>query len=184
MTIDFQELMVEIQNGNPMAFEVLFENAKSMVAAFLFQMGAHSNDVDDLTQEAMFRVWQRCQKYDPKQGRVMPWIICIARNQWVDLCRRRGRQSRGGGESFADYPLDELEDESETQNPAVYYALRTEIDALPDELRTVCDASLSGESLSQIGRRLGYSGTTASRKLKEAREIIEASVVLRSLTEV
>ena len=184
MTIDFEELMIEIQNGNSMAFEVLFESANPKVAAFLFQIGVHADDVDDLTQETMYRVWERCQQYKPKQGRIMPWIFSIARNQWIDLCRRRGRQTRGGGRAFVDVPLDDVEDEPETRNPMVYTALRKEIDALPDDMREICDATLSGETLGEVGQRLGYSRNKVGRRFKEAREIMEGSVVLRRMAEV
>lgn len=183
MTQTFEELMVEIQNGTPMAFEELYNEAKPKVISTLLLIGACPEDIDDLVQETMFRVWERCQQFSPEQGKVMPWINRIARNQWVDLCRRRGRQRHGGGESFADFPLDELEDKGDTRNPAVYRALKAEIKRLPREMKVVCNGTLKGESLRQIAKRRGYHGAKASRIMIKARERLATSRTLRELAD-
>jgi RNA polymerase sigma-70 factor (ECF subfamily) len=51
-------------------------------------------DVDDVMQEVMIETWTRCQAYDEGKGRVLGWLVTMARRRAIDRVRRRQAYDR------------------------------------------------------------------------------------------
>ncbi|MEZ5499137.1 MAG: sigma-70 family RNA polymerase sigma factor [Steroidobacteraceae bacterium] len=77
------------------AFASLFGHFAPRVKAYLLRCGASGDQAEDLAQEAMATVWRRAASFDPQRAAVITWIYTIARNLWVDQCRRDAASRRG-----------------------------------------------------------------------------------------
>jgi RNA polymerase sigma factor (sigma-70 family) len=44
---------------------------------------------EDVAQETFARAWRQAQAYDSRRGRVVTWLLAIARNLAIDALRRR-----------------------------------------------------------------------------------------------
>jgi RNA polymerase sigma-70 factor (ECF subfamily) len=51
-----------------------------------------SGTAEDVAQEAFVRAWRRAATYDARRGRVLTWLLAIARNVAIDVVRPRRAQ--------------------------------------------------------------------------------------------
>lgn len=70
------------------AFGVLYERHMPRVYAYLRAKGASEHDAGDLTSTTFERALVRLATYRPGRSGVLPWLLGIARNAWVDEWRR------------------------------------------------------------------------------------------------
>jgi RNA polymerase sigma factor (sigma-70 family) len=47
---------------------------------------------EDVAQETFVRAWKQAASYDARRGRVLTWLLAIARNLSIDVTRRRAPQ--------------------------------------------------------------------------------------------
>ncbi|MEM7650741.1 MAG: sigma-70 family RNA polymerase sigma factor [Pseudomonadota bacterium] len=89
---DFSELLHALgQEKNKEAFIALFDHFAPRVKSFLMKGGASPEAADELAQETMLTVWNKADKYDPKQAAASTWIFTIARNKRIDALRKTKR---------------------------------------------------------------------------------------------
>lgn len=182
-SMTFGDVMEEVKSGNALAFEELHNQVRPLLIGFLWQKKIPGNDLEDIVQETLFRLWKNRADFDRTKGGFMPWVIRIAMNQWKDLCRRRGRQSRGGGATFVDFDIDRIQDDDDQRDvPAIYAALMKEIKRLPKECRKVCRSAIAGMSMRETAKEFGVSATTTCRHLNAACELLQTSVTLQEFS--
>jgi RNA polymerase sigma factor (sigma-70 family) len=109
---------------------------------------------EDVAQETFVRVWRNAESFDPRRGRVVPWLLTIARNLAVDAGRMRradpidpdvlaGSIQLAGSAPAAD-EIDPAPDERER--------LRAAIAALPaDQRQALVQAAYLGRTAREIG---------------------------------
>jgi RNA polymerase sigma-70 factor (ECF subfamily) len=139
---------------------------------------------EDVAQETFVRAWRRAATYDARRGRVLTWLLAIARNVAIDVIRPRRAE-----------PLDpdvlaaklQLEGSSDAQEDQALVADRDELrDALasvsPEQRRAVLLAAFFGRTAQEIGEVEGVPlGTAKTRirtgmmRLREALEVGDES---------
>ncbi|MFR9603599.1 MAG: RNA polymerase sigma factor [Rikenellaceae bacterium] len=78
-----------IDEGDDVAFEFLFTRYRESIRRLLIsKLGGGSLDVDDLLQETFIKVYIHIHRYDPRYT-FGQWIYTIARNTFIDFCRKR-----------------------------------------------------------------------------------------------
>jgi RNA polymerase sigma-70 factor (ECF subfamily) len=120
---------------------------------------------EDAAQEAFLRAWRFAGTYDARRGRVLTWLLAIARNVSLDLVRPArpepldpeslmARLQVGGGEESGS-PLAERE------------RLRRALGALTEEQsRAVVLAAVFGRTAQEIGRLEGVPLGTAKTRIR------------------
>jgi len=86
--------LVRFRNGDPQAFEDLTASMGPRLLGFFQRCGAGPGLAEDLTQHVFLRVLQGIGRYRAT-GRWESWLLRIARNLWIDHCRRRRPISSG-----------------------------------------------------------------------------------------
>src|SRR5437667_8999677 len=51
-------------------------------------------EADDVLQEIFIQVWEEADRYSPKAGKPLVWMVTIARRRAIDRLRRRQAYSR------------------------------------------------------------------------------------------
>lgn len=86
------ELIVAVaKHRDRAAFRQLFDHFAPRLKAFVMRQGLDSQMAEEVTQEAMVRVWQKAQQFDPSKARASTWIFTIARNLRIDFLRKAHR---------------------------------------------------------------------------------------------
>jgi RNA polymerase sigma-70 factor (ECF subfamily) len=127
-----EALLVLYANGDPGAARALTLRLTPRVLGFAARMLADRTEAEDVTQEAMLRLWHMAPDWRQGEARVATWLYRVASN----LCLDRLRKSRPRG-------LDEVA-EPEDSTPGVVarlieadrmLALDKALAALPDRQR-------------------------------------------------
>ena len=114
-----EELIAEINNGNPAAVLVLWENVKRFAASqakkYIARNGIQSKtcEAEDLIQEAFLALPEAIEKYKPGESSFLFFFSYILKNTFRNYCGLN--TSQGRKELYSDLSLSELlnpEDES------------------------------------------------------------------------
>ena len=95
------ELLLMYANGDPEAFDTLFDRHRTPVYNFACTMLNDFARAEDVMQETFLSVARAAKKYEPR-GRFRTWIMRIARNQ----CLNRIESERRRRAAMADSSLD------------------------------------------------------------------------------
>jgi RNA polymerase sigma-70 factor (ECF subfamily) len=136
-------------------------------------VGAHTV-AEDIAQETFVRAWRHAPSYDPHRGRVVTWLLGIARHASVDELRRRH-----------DVPVDPsmlLDDGApgDQHDPADAVWMRTVLADLPTAQATAVVLSVCyGLTAAEIAERehipLGTAKTRIRAGLRQLRRRVVAS---------
>jgi len=173
--------LLALQRGDPGPFEAFVRLHARTMMAFFRQRGAPVARCEDLAQEVFLKLHQGAARYQPEE-RFSSYCFRIARNVWIDECRRIGvrpEQARGGDEAeteLAREPLAPPVDPTaglvaEEESEAVVRLLAT----LPEPHRAVFELAVLGElGYGEIATRLGIPlGTVKSRMFYAVRRLRE-----------
>jgi RNA polymerase sigma-70 factor (ECF subfamily) len=86
--LDDAQLMVAVQQGNPMAFRVLVERYKKRAYYTALKLVGDPDDAYDLSQEAFIRVYNARRRYDGTHS-FYAWFYTIIRNLARNYLRKR-----------------------------------------------------------------------------------------------
>jgi len=82
-----EALMERYQNGDVLAFEVLFTRHGNKLLNFIYRKVGNRTLAEELLQEVFLRVVRSAHDYK-KKAKFTTWVYAIARNQCIDALRR------------------------------------------------------------------------------------------------
>ena len=135
---------------------------------------------EDAAQETFIRAWRRAATYDARRGRVLTWLLAIARNVAIDLIRPRRAEPLDPEMLAAKLQLEEVRSSQEEHSPlAEREQLRRALATLTGEQRrAVLMAAYLGRTAHEISALeavpLGTAKTrirTGMLRLREALEV-------------
>jgi len=114
-----EELARQAQAGCSRALDTLMNRYGKVLERYLLRRCGHAQDAEDLAQEAMLRVWQNLEKYDPSRP-FEPWLFAVARNLAANQYHgsRRGENVTGIAEPVSEQanPAERLIARERTEN--------------------------------------------------------------------
>lgn len=152
------------QNGDRIAFELLFVFFAPRIKGYLMKIGTSGELAEDLAQETLLKVWRKAKLFDPKKASASTWIFTIARNLRIDAARRAARSHLNAEDlslSLDPAPLAHETIERTERDEKIQAAIAT----LPkNQLQVVKLHFIEDAAHSEISRRLGLPlGTVKSR---------------------
>lgn len=90
-----QNLVAQVQNDGCLnSFTKLLEGLSLHRSVFLYVRKYLSNpsDVEEITQEVLFKAFEKIQGFDAERGRYKSWVLGIASHKVCDLLRTKKRQ--------------------------------------------------------------------------------------------
>ena len=148
-----EEAMQLVQDGNPRAFELIYDRHGGAAFSLAYRMVGNSVTAEDITQEAFLSIWRSRLRYDQTRGSVRTWVLGIVHNRAIDALRRsvvhdRRRETMEGIEERHE-ARERTDVEAARREEA--RSIRTALDTLPDEQRRTIElAYFGGFSHSQI----------------------------------
>ncbi len=90
VTAEDRLLVERARDGDQRAFAELVRRHQDRVFRFVLRMTDSRDEAMDLTQDTFMKAWQALPRWQP-QAQFRTWLFQIARNESLDLLRRRGR---------------------------------------------------------------------------------------------
>lgn len=125
-------LLVLFANGDRGAAQALTLRLTPRALGFAARMLGDRAEAEDVTQEAMLRLWKIAPEWRQGEAQVATWLYRVVRN----LCTDRLRKKRGVGLDEIAEPLDDAPSAAEVMlNEGRAVALKEALSALPERQR-------------------------------------------------
>jgi RNA polymerase sigma-70 factor (ECF subfamily) len=191
-SLDDDQLMIRIQEGNRDAFDELVARHQSSVIGFLFRNTRDIQLSEDLTQETFLRVYDNAWDYLPR-GKFRGYMFRVARNLLIDVVRRQTndvlvKAVKGSADGDSDAMARLV---GEEQTPEVYARrreLRETVDELLEEIPedqrlTFTLHHFADLPLAEVADIMETNVATTKSRLRLAREKLQDKLLVRGFTD-
>src|SRR5246127_5339756 len=89
-----EALMKEISRRRHDALRELYGRHSKRLRAAIDCVVHEEAEADDVLQEIFVQIWEEADRYSPKAGKPLGWMVTIARRRAIDRLRRRQAYSR------------------------------------------------------------------------------------------
>ncbi|HEY3898716.1 MAG TPA: sigma-70 family RNA polymerase sigma factor [Chthoniobacter sp.] len=89
-----EQLMARVQARDEAALGSMYHRHTPILRTVISRVVHNESDVDDLLQEVFLEMWNRAQSYDETKGKVLGWLVTLARRRAIDRVRRRQAYAR------------------------------------------------------------------------------------------
>lgn len=131
----------------------LLEAQREPVRRYLRSLGASPEDVEDVAQEALLRVWRT---YQPSRGPLRAYARRLAKQRLICSLRKRHPEAM----EPPDLPVDGGSD----------LPVRSAVQGLPEGLREVVDLTAEGYLPPEVAVILGITPAAVKGRLRTARQ--------------
>jgi RNA polymerase sigma-70 factor (ECF subfamily) len=152
-----EEVMQLVQQGDPRAFELLYDRHGGAAFSLAYRMTGNRTSAEDVAQEAFLSIWRSRLRYQPERGSVRTWVLGIVHNRAIDGLRRSmvHDRRRSGAEGIEERHEAPERTEVEVARREEARHVQGALDTLPeDQRRTIELAYFGGFSQSQIADML------------------------------
>lgn len=87
INLEDKELMLKYQDGDHMAFDVLYSRHKDKVYSYLAKRLHSHNEIHDLFQRVFVKLHKSRHLYQEKYE-VLPWIYTITKSEFLDFVKK------------------------------------------------------------------------------------------------
>jgi RNA polymerase sigma-70 factor (ECF subfamily) len=143
-----EEVMLLLREGNPDAFEVVYDRHGGAAFSLAYRMVGDRNVAEDITQEAFLSMWRSHVRYDRERGSVRTWVLGIVHHRAIDQLRRSSQHDRRRTSAEG---IEERHEAPERERTEVEVARRDEAREVHEVMQT-----LPGDQLEVV--RLAYFG--------------------------
>jgi RNA polymerase sigma-70 factor, ECF subfamily len=145
-TLADEDLMALVQDGEPRAFEVIFDRHSSAAFSLAYRMCGRRAMAEDVVQEAFVSLWRSGARYDRRRGSVRNWVLGVVHNRAIDAFRRGlVRESRNvSDEGIADRLPAADQTDVEVARREQAHDVRSALGELPPEQRQVIELAYFG----------------------------------------
>ncbi len=170
-TLADEDLMALVRDGEPRAFEVIFDRHSGPAFSLAYRMCGRRAMAEDVVQEAFVSLWRSGARYDPRRGSVRNWVLGVVHNRAIDAFRRGVvREGRDvSDEGLAERLPAEEETATEVARRDEARHVRAKLQELPAEQRQVVElAYFGGFSHTQIAEMLHLPAGTVKGRMRLA----------------
>jgi RNA polymerase sigma-70 factor, ECF subfamily len=128
---DQADLLARVAHGDRQAAEALTDLIAPRLLRFAARMLGDLTEAEDVTQEAMLRLWRMAPDWQDGGAQPSTWVFRVASNLCTDRLRRRRPQSEAG----IDLPDPGQSQDARLMQQARARALETALQALPERQR-------------------------------------------------
>jgi len=82
-------LVARLRDRDPGALHELYDRFGRTTFGFLLKTLRDRGAAEDVQQQVFLEVWRRSDSFDSERGRLLTWVMTIARSRAIDHMRRR-----------------------------------------------------------------------------------------------
>ncbi|MDP7032968.1 MAG: sigma-70 family RNA polymerase sigma factor [Planctomycetota bacterium] len=150
MELSDSKLMLACAQGDSEAFQLLVERHQHKIINFFYRLSWNRDLAEDCCQEVFCRIYRNRQQYQAT-AKFTTYLYRVARNLWIDHCRKMGRRPRevslqtpigstdkSENTQLADtLPAPETTPQTAFSRSEIQNSVREAIDSLPEPQRLV-----------------------------------------------
>ncbi|EMO62088.1 sigma-70 region 2 [Leptospira borgpetersenii serovar Pomona str. 200901868] len=147
-------------------FDGLYSRNYEKIYRFLLSKGASKEEAEETCQETFIKVLNNWDKFDPSKGNETSWMFTIAKNQFLDLIRKKGtsekREVENSHKVLEFISKKEIEYEEDKHQLDL---LNASLENLPHlEKNIIILRFLRNYTIKETAEKLGISARTVNRK--------------------
>lgn len=86
-----RELLAALVKRDQNAMETLYNMTIGRAYGVVLRMTGRHDAAEDVMAEVYWQVWQQAERYDPRRGSALGWLLTICRSRVLDYLRRRDK---------------------------------------------------------------------------------------------
>ncbi len=172
-----EELVMQLQNGNQMAFSYLYDNYAGALNGVIYKLVDDKQLAEDILQEAFVKIWNNFFQYDSTKGRLFTWMLNLTRNLAIDTLRSKGykKQNKISGNENS---VSNLPDKTNAIEKFDSMGIRNKLDNLKTDQKNIIElAYFNGLTQDEISKELLIPLGTVKTKMRTA--ILELRKILQ-----
>ncbi|TIW23873.1 MAG: sigma-70 family RNA polymerase sigma factor [Mesorhizobium sp.] len=153
----------------PKAFDDDLVKSGPKLMAFAVSLAGDRDRAMDLVQSTMVRALEKFEQFQSGTN-LNAWLFTIMRNNWISVCRKRGREVEDVDDAFAKaVPI------GEGQSAAVdLKVIRRRMRLLGSDMRKAAELAMLGYEYSEMAEKLGVPEGTVKSRVSRARDFLES----------
>src|ERR1700739_2508295 len=84
-----EALMEAITERQPAALTELYSRHGGRLKSVIGNVVHEEGDADDVLQDILLQIWHEADHYSPKAGKLLGWVVTLARRRAIDRLRRK-----------------------------------------------------------------------------------------------
>jgi RNA polymerase sigma-70 factor, ECF subfamily len=152
-----EELMQLVQNGDPRAFETIYDRHGGAAFSLAYRMVGARAAAEDIVQEAFLAIWRSRVRYAQERGSVRTWVLGIVHHRAIDGLRRNlvHERRRASAEGIEERHEARERTDVEAARREEARSVRAALESLPEEQVQVIElAYFGGFTHAQIAEML------------------------------
>ncbi|MBD1396358.1 sigma-70 family RNA polymerase sigma factor [Pontibacter sp. JH31] len=93
--------MARLRDRDNSAMSTLYDMYSATLYGIVLQIVKIEETAEDVLQDALVKIWNSFDKYDPDKGRLFTWMLNICRNQAIDAIRSKQHRVSNKTEDFS-----------------------------------------------------------------------------------
>lgn len=160
--------------GEEAGLAALYDATAARVYALALRITAEAAAAEEVTSDVYLQAWQQARRYDPSRGKVLTWLLTLARSRALDYLRRHRHHARrpepaAAAESTTeDDPLDLLL--AVERSHYLYEALQS---LTPTQRQLLALAFFRGLTHAEIAAHTGMALGTVKTLLRRAMQLLQ-----------
>lgn len=147
-------------------FDGLYSRNYEKIYRFLLSKGASKEEAEETCQETFIKVLNNWDKFDPSKGNETSWMFTIAKNQFLDLIRKKDTSEKREVENS--HKVSEFISKKEIEYEEDKHQLdllNASLENLPHlEKNIIILRFLRNYTIKETAEKLGISARTVNRK--------------------
>ncbi|MBK6460536.1 MAG: sigma-70 family RNA polymerase sigma factor [Myxococcales bacterium] len=160
-TRDLDEAMARLASGDRSAFDPVYRRLRPILLRFSTRMLGPGPDADDVTQQALEKIFARASDYDPARP-ALPWAFAVTSWECATVRRRRRRRGLVERSEDAEAPSTDPSAESTLIDRDLHAALALAVEGLEPADRATVE-----QAFAEVRAELDGVSAVAFRKRKE-----------------
>ncbi|TLD72230.1 sigma-70 family RNA polymerase sigma factor [Phragmitibacter flavus] len=83
-----------VEDQSEAALTSLYRRYRHVLRSVIIRVMRDEADADDVLQDVFLQVWNRAESYTPEKGRLLGWLIVVARRRALDRLRQKCAYNR------------------------------------------------------------------------------------------
>lgn len=172
-SLEERRLVEGLRDREPEALQEAYDRFGRITFGFLVKTLGDRGAAEDVQQQVFLEIWRRADRFDPERGKLLTWVMTIARSRAIDHLRRRVPEPIDPESAAA--AADAPSGGGEIEALADQWRMRALLDRLPaTESKLLRLRFYAGFSQSEIATRQGIPlGTVKTRMVSALRRLSE-----------
>jgi RNA polymerase sigma-70 factor (ECF subfamily) len=169
-------LIQGLKGKDPSALEYLYDHYSGALFGVISRIIKNDDIAQEVLQDIFLKIWDRIESYDPTKGKLLTWMVNIARNQAIDKTRSREiskQQKTSGSETL----VNKVDNQEFTELRIEGIGVKEMLKSLPNEqLFVVEHLYFKGYTQSELAKDYDIPLGTIKTRLRMAMQYLRNSL--------